>query len=197
MCPPDYYQSANGPMVTHALGQWCMVTYCWYQLTKKCSTSQARSIIKSAMCNHTSCAQVHELPWGHWQIGNNREGTLCVFLTTYIYYARLTSVRFEHSVCHESLPTSFIMLLAWLVEHSLVHWYQKCVTVHYLPKCMSYHGVIGRLVITGRVYCLSFWLHIYIYYVHLTSVRFEHSVCHESLLTSYITIYIKLKNLEV
>ena len=37
-----------------------------------------------AMCNRTSCAQVHELPWGHWRIGNNREGTLSVFLTIYI-----------------------------------------------------------------------------------------------------------------
>ena len=27
-------------------------------------------------------------------------------------YAHLTSVRFEHTVCHESLLTSFIMLLA-------------------------------------------------------------------------------------
>ena len=50
-----------------------------------------------------------------------------------IYYAHLTSVGFEHSVCHESLLTSFIMLLAWLVEHSLVHWYQQCVTtVHHI-----------------------------------------------------------------
>ena len=58
--------------------------------------------------NRTSCAQVHELPWGHWQIGNNWEGTLCVFLTTYIYYAYLASVGFEHSVCHEPLLTSFL-----------------------------------------------------------------------------------------
>ena len=32
----------------------------------------------------TSCAQVHELRWGYWRIGNNQEGTLSVFLTTYI-----------------------------------------------------------------------------------------------------------------
>ena len=50
MCPPGYYQSANGPMVTQALGHM--------------------------MYNRTSCAQVHELPWGPWRIGNNREGTL-------------------------------------------------------------------------------------------------------------------------
>ena len=37
-----------------------------------------------AMCNRASCAQVHDLPWGHWQIGKNREGTLFVFLTIYI-----------------------------------------------------------------------------------------------------------------
>ena len=51
-------------------------------------TSNVQSYIFSslvpAMCNRTSCPQVHELPWGHWRIGNNREGTLSVFLTTYI-----------------------------------------------------------------------------------------------------------------
>ena len=30
----------------------------------------------------------------------------------------------------------------------------------------------------------------YIYYVHLASVRFEHSVCRGSLMTTYIYIYI-------
>ena len=38
---------------------------------------------KDRQCARTSCAQVHELPWGHWRIDNNREG-LSVFLTTYI-----------------------------------------------------------------------------------------------------------------
>ena len=41
-----------------------------------------------AMCNCISyikyhiCAQVHELPQGHWQIGTNLVGTLSVFWTT-------------------------------------------------------------------------------------------------------------------
>ena len=43
--------------------------------------------------NRTSNAQVHELLWSHWQIGNNREDTLSVFLTTYIlrssYFCRI------------------------------------------------------------------------------------------------------------
>ena len=54
------------------LGTWCTVTHYWYQWT---------------MCNRnrTSCAQVHELLWHHWRIGNNLEGTLSVFSTTYIY----------------------------------------------------------------------------------------------------------------
>ena len=76
MCSPGYYQSTNGPRVTHKLGHM--------------------------MYGCTSCAQVHELPWGNWQIGNNQEGTFSVFLTSYIYYTHLSSVRFEHSVCHES-----------------------------------------------------------------------------------------------
>ena len=29
----------------------------------------------------------------------------------------------------------------------------------------------------------------YIYYAHLASVRFEHSVCRESLMTTYMTTY--------
>ena len=53
MSPHGYYQSANGPMVTHAL----------------------EHVVNG----------YHGLPWGRWQIGNNREGTLSVFLTTYMY----------------------------------------------------------------------------------------------------------------
>ena len=58
----------------------------------------------------------------------------CLFFWQHIYYTYLSSVRFEHCMCHESLLTSFIMLLAWHVEHSLVHWYQQCVTVHHVPN---------------------------------------------------------------
>ena len=56
-CPPGYYQSANGPMVTHALG------------------------------HRTSCTQVHELPWGHYQIGNTRDGWHIACLFDYIINA--------------------------------------------------------------------------------------------------------------
>ena len=98
------------------LGTWCMVTHCWYQWTKKCTTSKARTLIVfmiacilcpssfseiwalcvswitndhlhyapsfacwaifgslvPAMCNHTSCGQVHELPQSH--CSDNWEG---------------------------------------------------------------------------------------------------------------------------
>ena len=60
--------------------------------------------------------------------------------------------------------------------------------VHYARKCMSYHETTGRLVKQ---------LTTYEYYALLTSVGFEHSVCHEYLPTSlpytfklYIYIYI-------
>ena len=75
-----------------------------------------------------------------------------------IYYAHLASVRFEHSVCHGSLMTTYITLLALLVEHSLVHWYQQCVTVHHVPKCMSCHKAI--VVITGRAHCFHDFIYI-------------------------------------
>ena len=67
-----------------------------------------------------------------------------------------------------------------LVEHSLVHWYEQCVTVHHVPKCMSCHKVI--VVITGRAHCSMIT---YIYYAHLASMRFGHSVCRGSLMTTY------------
>ena len=54
-----------------------------------------------------SCAQVHELPQSH--CGDNREGTL--FAWFHIYYAHLASVRFEHSVCHGSLMTIYIIYI--------------------------------------------------------------------------------------
>ena len=38
------------------------------------------------ICNRRSCAQVHKLSWSHWQIGNDQEGTLSFFLTTYIFF---------------------------------------------------------------------------------------------------------------
>ena len=47
--------------------------------------------------------------------------------------------------------TTYITLLALLVEHALVHWYQQCVTEHHVPKCMSCHKAI--VVITGRAHC--------------------------------------------
>ena len=58
------------------------------------------------MCNHTSCAQVHELPQNHWV--DNRDDTLFSWL--HIYYAHLSTVRFEHSVCRGSLMTTYLCI---------------------------------------------------------------------------------------
>ena len=48
MCPLNYYQSANGFMVTHALGH-----------------------MMYGFCDHITCTQVHELPLPDWWIGNS------------------------------------------------------------------------------------------------------------------------------
>ena len=53
--------------------------------------------------------------------------------------------------CRGSLMTTYIMPLVFLVEHSLVHWYQQCVTIHHVSKCISCHK--GAVVITGRAHC--------------------------------------------
>ena len=81
-------------------------------------------------------------------------------MITYIYCVHLASIRFELSVRGGSLMITYIMLLAWLVDHSLAHWYQQCITVHHVPKSMSFHKAI--LVITGRAYCFLDYIYIYI-----------------------------------
>ena len=57
--------------------------------------------------------------------------------------------------------------------NKLVHWYQQCVTVHHAPNRES--TMFSRL---------------HIYYIHLSSVRFEQSVCRRSLMITYINKYI-------
>ena len=56
----------------------------------------------------------------------------------------------------EAIDT-YITLLDWLVEHSLVDWYLHRVTVHHVPKCMSSHKAIA--VITGRADCFHDYLY--------------------------------------
>ena len=81
VCPP-----AINPMALWLLMHlcsWCTVTHCLYQWTRECSTVPQ-------MCNHISCAQVHELPQSYH--GDNRECTLFswlhvlhVYIYIYIY----------------------------------------------------------------------------------------------------------------
>ena len=46
------------------------------------------------------------------------------------------------------MTTCCLSILAWLVEYSLVHWYQQCITVHHVPKFMSCQKAIT--VVSGR-----------------------------------------------
>ena len=39
--------------------------------------------------NLISCAQVYELPWDHWRIGNNQEGTLYLY---FIYHICINNI---------------------------------------------------------------------------------------------------------
>ena len=54
------------------------------------------------------------------------------------------------------------------------------ITIHHVPKCMSCHKAI--MVITGRAHCF----HDNIYYAHIASMRFEHSMSCGSLMTTQI-----------
>ena len=76
MCPPGYHH--NGFVASHALG------HMMHGLT-------VHHVPKCMSCHKNHC-------------GDNWEGTL--FSCVHIYYAHLASVRFEHSVCRESLMTN-------------------------------------------------------------------------------------------
>ena len=116
---------------------------------------------------------------------DNLESTLFSWL--HIYYALLASVRFEHSVCRGSLMIIFIMLFAKLVEQSLVHWCQQCVTVHHVSKCMSYHKAI--VVITGRAHCFNDCIYIMLI-LHLCDLSTLSWITYDRPSTYYIYTYI-------
>ena len=77
MCPPGYHH--NGFVAIHALGHmmygytsWITYDHLYYAPCFACGALFGSLV--PAMCNRTSCAQVHELPQSH--CGDNREGTL-------------------------------------------------------------------------------------------------------------------------
>ena len=51
MCLPSYYQSTNGFMLIHALWRLMYGYVLLLELTKECSTSQERNIIKLVRSN--------------------------------------------------------------------------------------------------------------------------------------------------
>ena len=104
LCPPSYHH--NGFVASHALGHMIY----GYTLLVPVKQSVLNKLSKEHnmhdMC--MTCHKVHDLPQSH--CGDNHEGTL--FLWLHIYYAHLAFVKFEHSVCHGSLMTNYVMLLA-------------------------------------------------------------------------------------
>ena len=63
-------------------------------------------------CHHNGFVATH----GHTMATNAivviTGGGHIIFMITYIYYAHLASLRFEHFVCRGLLMTTYIMLLA-------------------------------------------------------------------------------------
>ena len=106
------------------------------------------SSLVPAMCNRTSCAQVHELPQSH--CGDNLEGTLFSWL--HIYNTHLASVRFEHFVCGGSLMTIY-MLILHLLDLSTF-----CVVDHLWPFIYVYMYVYMYIYV-----CIHVYIYIYRY----------------------------------
>ena len=146
--------------ITLILLQWDLstlffVNHLWPLILHSCFACSAFfGSLVPAMWNHTSRAQVPELPQSH--CGDNRECTLFSWL--HICYPHLASVRFEHCVCRGSHMVTDILRLALLVEDSFFHWYQQYWTLHLVPKCMSCHKAI--VVINERAHFFHDYMYI-------------------------------------
>ena len=115
-----------------------------------------------------------------------------VSLWLYIYILRSSYFCSIWTLCVSWFSSNqFIMLLAWFAEHQLVHWHQKKIIVHHVPKSIRYHETIGKSVMTGRLHWLLSDYTFILFILLLYDLRFEHPVCHESLLTS-LQVYIYL-----
>ena len=99
-----------------------------------------------------------------------------LYIIIYIMYI-IYMYNISTHICNYENNVPSPLSLQWFCGNSCTQ------TVHHVPKCMSCHK--ATVVITGGI--LFSWLHIY--HAHLVSVRFEHSVCCELLMTTYIYIY--------
>ena len=88
-----------------------------------------------------------------------------IYIYIYIYNAYLASVRFEHSLCHESLMTTY-MLLALFVKYALVHWYQNRTSCAQVQELLQSHAIV---VITERAHFFP-WLHVDITLIWLCEI---------------------------
>ena len=126
----------------------------------------------------------------HWALFGKLEDNPYQNIYIYIYIYVWVFVCSQENKVSSRLSLQWlcchITLLTLLVEHTLVHWYKQCVTtVYHVPKCMSCHKTI--VVITRRAHCFDDYIYI-LYYAHLASVRFDHSVFCGSVMTAEIYI---------
>ena len=90
-----------------------------------------------------------------------------VYLFDYIYVLHSSFFCGTCALCASWVTST----LAWIVDRSLIQWYQQCVTVYDVSMSFSYHEAIGALEMTRRVHrvsicdyiCIYIYKYIYIY----------------------------------
>ena len=94
-------------------------TICTYaSLTAHSFSTLVTPQCNPVMCNRTSCAQVHELPYFHY--GGNREGTLfyCIVLyCTNIYFLQAVYLEGPYACCCLASPINISYTLLCYIEH--------------------------------------------------------------------------------
>ena len=87
----------------------------------------------------------------------NRSGFVVTHALGHMMYACTLFVPMNQRVLKKLSKEHNISNHKW-VKHSLVYWYQQCVTVYHVAKCMSCHKT--TVVITGRTHCFHDYIYI-------------------------------------
>ena len=126
----------------------CM--HSWKQCTLPVITTKALWQLMH-LGNHTSCAQVHELPQSHCD--DNLQSTLFSWL--HIFYAHLASVRFKCSMCREHLCPLYIYDTTYICNIHIDYIYTY---MHSICMCIHIH-----IHIHMHMYIIYLFIYIYIY----------------------------------
>ena len=123
--------------------------------------SQSKNSRKKAT-NRTSCAQVHELPWDHWWIGNNWEGTMSVFLS-YMHMDNQKDIYYLYFVIFQNTFDSFVRLNTYIHTYIYIYIYIYIYMNMYIYMYIHIYTYIYMYIHLYICICIYICIYIYMY----------------------------------